>query len=136
MTRYFLDTSFLVSLEIESDQNHQRAIKIWNEVTKAPFHFVCTSYILDELVTYLNSRGFHRKAVEAGENLLLSPNVDLVHIDESRFFEAWDLFCMYEDKRFSLTDCSSFVLMRSEGLNVALSFDADFEQAGFLVNVI
>jgi len=36
-----------------------------------------TSYVFDETITYLNSRNHHEKAVEVGENILLSPTIDL-----------------------------------------------------------
>lgn len=37
------------------------------------------------------------------------------------------------DKRWSLTDCISFVTMEEFGIEVALTLDADFRQAGFQV---
>jgi predicted nucleic acid-binding protein len=35
------------------------------------------------------------------------------------------------DKSWSLTDCSSFLIMESEGIEAALTYDRHFEQAGF-----
>ena len=50
--------------------------------------------------------------------------------------ELWDrgfeLFSRCADKDWSLTDCTSFVVvMREEGLTDALTTDHHFEQAGF-----
>ncbi len=61
MRRFFLDTNFLVALELAGDQNHLNAVEIWNEVIAAPFHFVTTSYVFDEMLTFLNSRNHHRQ---------------------------------------------------------------------------
>jgi len=36
-----------------------------------------------------------------------------------------------QDKRWSFTDCTSFVLMQNLGIRKALTFDANFRQAGF-----
>ena len=97
------------------------------------FAIVTTSYIFDETITYLNSRNHHEKAVEVGENLLLSPTIELVHIDENLFFEGWTMFQKYQDKRYSLTDCTSFLVMKQKNLDIALTFDKHFSQAGFSV---
>lgn len=37
------------------------------------------------------------------------------------------------DKAWSLTDCSSFLIMQDLGITEALAFDRHFEQAGFKV---
>lgn len=102
-------------------------------IDKNSFAIVTTSYIFDETVTYLNSRNHHEKAVEVGENLLLSPTIELVHINENLFFEGWAMLQKYEDKRYSLTDCISFILMKQKGLETALTFDKHFVQAGFII---
>ncbi len=38
----------------------------------------------------------------------------------------------YADKTWGMVDCISFVLMWEEGIKEALTFDGDFEQAGFI----
>jgi predicted nucleic acid-binding protein len=37
------------------------------------------------------------------------------------------------DKGWSLTDCSSFILMEQERLTAALTYDRHFTQAGFQI---
>ena len=81
----------------------------------------------------MNSRNHHEKAVEVGENLLLSPTIEFVHIDENLFFQGWAIFQKYRDKRYSLTDCISFVAMKQKDLKIALTFDKHFYQAGFMI---
>ena len=90
-----------------------------------------TSFVFDEVVTFLNRRGRHEKAVEVGVRLLESPSVRLIHVDEPLFEAGWSYFRNRADKRYSLTDCISFVVMEREGIQDALCFDAHFEQAGF-----
>ncbi len=133
MKTLFADTSYWLALELNNDQNHERALTHWQSLIKNPFNLVTTSYIFDETVTYLNSRNHHEKAVEVGENLLLSPTIELVHIDDNLFFEGWTMIQKYQDKRYSLTDCLSFIVMKQKGLETALTFDRHFAQAGFKV---
>jgi uncharacterized protein len=131
MKTYFADTSYWLALELGDDQNHGAALEHWQNLVKTNFAIVTTSYVFDETVTYLNSRNHHGKAVEVGENLLLSPTIELVHIDENLFFEGWTMFQKYQDKRYSLTDCISFIVMKQKELDIALTFDKHFVQAGF-----
>jgi predicted nucleic acid-binding protein len=83
MNEYFLDTSYLLALELANDQNHQTAKLHWQQLTIQLPPLVTTSYIFDEVVTYFNSRGHHQKAIEVGNNLLHSPTVTLVQVDEA-----------------------------------------------------
>jgi uncharacterized protein len=55
----------------------------------------------------------------------------LIAVDDTLFREAWALFQRQQDKRYSLTDCVSFAVMKRMKLKTALSFDKHFTQAGF-----
>ena len=102
---------------------------------KSSFEIVTTTYIFDETITSLNSGGHHEKAVEVGENILFSPTIELVHVAEDLFFEGWEMFQKYSDKRYSLTDCISFIVMKQKELDTTLTFDKHFSQAGFNVQL-
>ena len=131
MTVYFLDTGFLIALEAADDQHHAAAIAAWREIRKGRVTFLTTSYVFDEVATFFNSRGHHAKAIAIGEALLNSRLVTLVHVDEPIFAEAWREFSHHSDKRYSLTDCVSFVVMKRRRIKKTLAFDKHFTQAGF-----
>jgi len=48
MTSVFLDTSYLLALELANDQNHPAAVRHWQQVSKTVPHLVTTSYVFDE----------------------------------------------------------------------------------------
>lgn len=131
MTAYFLDTGFLIALEAADDQHHSAAIKAWRDIRKARVTFVTTTYVFDEVTTFFNSKGHHAKALAIGESLLNSPLVRVVHVDEALFTQAWLDFSRHADKRYSLTDCVSFVVMKQHRIEKAFAFDKHFTQAGF-----
>jgi predicted nucleic acid-binding protein len=131
MSPLFVDTGYLLALELANDQNHSIAKQHWQSLCDALPPLITTSYVFDETVTFFNSRGYHAKAVEVGNNLLHSPSVQLIQVDETLFREGWTILQHYQDKRYSLTDCISCVLMRQLGINTALAFDRHFMQAGF-----
>ena len=61
--RLFLDSVYLIALEVENDQHHNEASKHWTTLFEVPLTLVTTSYVLDEIVTFLNSRRQHAKAI-------------------------------------------------------------------------
>jgi predicted nucleic acid-binding protein len=73
------------------------------------------------------------KAVELGDRLFNSSLVELIQVDEELLASAWEYFQRHSDKRYSLTDCLSFVVMGQRSLSEALAFDRHFVQAGFRV---
>ncbi|MBC7796108.1 MAG: PIN domain-containing protein [Pyrinomonadaceae bacterium] len=129
----FLDTSYVLALELSNDQYHKVAIEHWSVLIKSLPPLVTNSYIFDEIITYFNSRGFHAKAVEVGNRLFNSSSVTFIHVDENLFEKGWIYFQKYGDKRSSLTDCISFVTMDELKMETALTFDKHFVQAGFKV---
>lgn len=131
MSAAFLDTSYLLALELSNDQNHAAASQHWLQVRTALPRLVTTSFVFDEVVTYLNSRGHHAKAVQVGNSLLRSPSVEFIVVDDALFHAGWTFFESHADKTYSLTDCISFVVMQQRGIGAAFGFDRHFVQAGF-----
>lgn len=132
MTSLFLDANYVIALEVSDDQHHHDARQHWTKLLQSPLSLVTTSYVLDEVVTFLNNRRQHSKAVSVGNNLLTASSIQMIHVDEALFYEGWQYFEQHEDKTFSLTDCVSFVLMKRLGIAEALTFDKHFVQAGFV----
>jgi len=65
------------------------------------------------------------------ESLISSSSITTVWIDPGHFESALKLFVERKDKRWSFTDCTSFVVMRELGIPRAFSFDQNFQEAGF-----
>lgn len=131
MNAVFVDTGYLLALEIASDQHHQAATNHWQGVVTALPRLVTTSYVFSEVVTFFNSRGQHSKAIQVGNNLVQSPSVHFIHVDTALFYEGWAYFQRHQDKDYSLTDCISFLVMQKLGIRTAFAFDQHFVHAGF-----
>jgi len=132
MTSLFLDANYVIALEVSDDQHHQDARQHWTKLLETSPSFVTTSYVLAEVVTFLNNKHQHSKAVRVGNNLLTATPIRMIHVDEALFDEGWEYFQQHDDKTFSLTDCISFVLMKRLEIVEALTFDKHFLQAGFV----
>lgn len=131
MNPVLLDTSYLIALEALDDQYHKTAVAHWNGLLQNLPLLVTTSYVLDEVATFFNSRNLHSKAVETGDSILSSPSIRFIHVDESLFYDGWAYFKKHDDKSYSLTDCISFIVMNRLGIVSALTFDEHFKQAGY-----
>ena len=131
MRPVFLDTGSVIALEALDDQHHGDAIQQWRETAPELTPIVTTTYVFDEVVTFFNACGRHQKAVEVGRRLLESRVVEMIRVNEALFEAGWSRFQARPDKRYSLTDCISFVVMERRDLEEALAFDHHFEQAGY-----
>jgi uncharacterized protein len=130
MKAVFLDSSFMIALHSQRDQNHNHAAKAWGDIHPKPL-FITTTFVLDEVVSHLNRHDCHQRAVEVGEQMLRSRSISLLPVDAALLDRAWEYFVRHADKAYSLTDCISFIVMHERGLRNALTFDQHFAQAGF-----
>ena len=128
---YFLDTSYILALEIKNEDAHQKVMQNWTTLAISKPFLVTTTYIFDEVVTFLNSRNLHHKAVEIGNKFLESPDIELVEINQILFSQGWQYFQKHQDKSYSFTDCLSFLVMKDREIVSALTLDRHFHQAGF-----
>lgn len=127
----FLDTSFVIALELADERYHPVAKQYWQGLKNSSLQLVTSSYVFDEIVTFLSSRNRHDKAVEVGNRLISSPTVQIIQVDAALFSDAWQYFQKHDDKSYSLTDCISFLLMERLSIQTALTFDQHFVQAGY-----
>lgn len=134
MRMVFLDTSALVAFFDKNDANYERSRSFFRSLPKERIRVVITDYVLDECITMVLSRAGHGVAVKAGEFLLSSRIVELIWLDETVKIESWEYFRKHDDKVFSFTDCTSFVLMKKMKLKKYFGFDDDFKQAGFMLH--
>lgn len=131
MKTVFLDSSYLIALEVKRDQDHEQARDHWESISSSIPRMLTTSFVFDEVVTSLNSDGYHDKAVEIGTFLLSSKSVRFLPVGKQLFEAGWTYLQQHPDKNYSLTDCISFVVMERRKISTAFTFDHHFVQAGF-----
>ena len=124
----FLDTSYFVALAMPADALHATALK-WSECLSGPF--LTTEFVLLEVVNMLSGVGRRAKAHALLESLANNSNIRVERASSKLFHLGLRLHANRPDKSWSLTDCISFEVMRGAALTDALTYDQDFEQAGF-----
>ena len=65
--------------------------------------------------------------------ILESPNIQVIPQTRHGFLSGLGLYEKREDKRYSLTDCVSMNVMKSQSLSEVLTNDHHFEQERFRV---
>lgn len=65
------------------------------------------------------------------DDMLASPRISIVPLDSELLARSLQLMATRPDKDWSLTDCTSSMVMQDAGINEALTGDRHFEQAGF-----
>jgi len=134
MPDLFADTSGWGHLVDPTQSYHSPAATVYRMARQQGRKVVTTNYIITELVALLTSplRIPRPATVAFIEGLKTSPYVEVVHVDSTLDGQAWQLLKSHQDKKWSLVDCASFVLMRQRGIVEALTTDHHFEQAGFV----
>lgn len=134
MNEVFSDTSGWASLFLEKDPYHAKASTLITQWQQKSQSVVTTNYVLSELIVLLSSfRGQQRLAVlNYIKTIRTADWVEIVHIDETLDEKAWQLLASRLDKKWSLVDAVSFIVMQERALTEALTADHHFEQAGFV----
>ena len=133
MKRVLLDASYAIALALEDDPKHAEAVSYQEQIFQNNWRLLVSTFVMDEVVTLLNTSGQHRKAVAIGDDFLSEPMFEFVHVGHELFDRAWNLFKRRADKTWSMTDCVSFELMKEQRVSHALTFDKHFAQAGFIM---
>lgn len=125
----FADTGYWVAILSPKDQLHERARQVSKNLGQV--RILTSEMVLDELLTTLSKPPSRDTVIRGVEGILANPNVEVVPQTSIQFREAFEMYKFRPDKEWSLTDCASFVLMKSSGIREALAHDNHFTQAGF-----
>ena len=127
MTPCFVDTYFFLALLRADSAGHDRALEE-NRVNRKMF---TTWFVLLELADHLcDQKNRHLfsmilRAIEADNRF------EVIAVDSDLLLRGLELYSTRPDKNWSLTDCTSFVVMADRAITDALTGDRHFVQAGF-----
>ena len=124
----FADTLYFLALLNERDPYTKRAIAFEREFSGS---LVTSDWVLIEVADALAGsarRGALRPFIMELRN---SSKCEIIEASRDLFDRALTFFHRHSDKDWTLTDCTSFVVMRDKGIQEALTGDYHFEQAGF-----
>lgn len=133
-----VDTSAWVAAKNWRDVNHAAAAAALSDLADRRERLVTTDFVLDETYTaLLYEIGYpatvrFRREIEA---MTGKGTVTLIHVTPELQEQAWAVFERFNrDKRWSFTDCTSYAVIRQEGLTQVFAYDEHFAQMGFTVS--
>lgn len=118
------------------DGLHDRAVELFNYVqTASDITLTTTDAVLVEVLTRASKFGPHTRRAAANLALRVAddPRVAVLPQSGSLFAAGLALYRRRLDKSYSMTDCMSMVVCRSERIREVLTSDHDFEQEGFSI---
>ena len=132
MKRVFADAGYWVALLNPNDQLHRRAKELESRLKTA--RLLTTEFVLAEFLNFYAPRGraLRFAAGELARSIRAHPRIDVVASDRDLFSAGLALYAKRPDKRYSLTDCISMVVMKGRAAGEVLTQDKHFRQEGFV----
>lgn len=128
-----VDTSFVIALKNLDDEDHPRAVSLFQELLRG-IHGATytTNFVFAESISVALARMQRRTAaIGVGEMFVSTlPGgwfMRLQHVSPEQLLDAWREFRRHADKDLGLVDWTTVVLARHLGLGAIVSFDAGFD---------
>lgn len=127
MRTLFADTFYFIACVNGDDPAHFKAVGFNLDTVE----LVTTAWVLTEVGDALSAPENRLLFLNLLDALQSSPDVRIISSSDDWFKRGVQLYRQRLDKKWSLTDCISFAVMKEMKLSDALTGDHHFEQAGF-----
>jgi hypothetical protein len=124
----FADAFYFVARLNRRDQHHDRVVAFSRDFRAS---LLTTEWVLMEVADALAKSECRPRVREFVLHLREATACEIITASHELFHRALELYHQHADKEWTLTDCSSVLIMRDRGLTDVLTADRHFEQAGF-----
>ena len=133
MDDVFADACYWIAILNEGDSLHELAMLLSDNL--GPRHVVTSELVLVEVLNFFAEWGPEKRrgAVVLAQTLRDDPNVDVIELSETKFWDAVAFYNARPDQEWGLVDCASFQLMQARNIREVLTSDHHFTQAGFTI---
>lgn len=126
----FVDTSFLVAAANPRDCHYEHAVALQSALDR---QLLTTNHVLGEAWILALRRTTRDRAMQIVRRVHRSPRFTVIRPEAAIEDRAWTWLFRHDEREYSFVDAVSFEVMRSQRVTDVLTFDADFEAAGFRV---
>lgn len=129
--KIFIDTGFWIALFDKMDEHHKFAKSLIKSILN-DYHLCLSDFILFETITYLNcSAKKHELAIRFLNKIESINAISVFEVDNYIKNSALKIFKRYDDQFFSFTDCTSFIIIKEQGIMKYAGFDVHFRSMGY-----
>ncbi len=128
MSLVFADAFYFVARLNRRDQHHERVLSFSRDFRA---RLLTSDWVLMEVADALAGSLCRGRVRDFVHHLRQSSACEIIAASPELLDRALDLYQQHADKAWTLTDCTSFVIMREQDSTEALTGDRHFEQAGF-----
>ena len=128
--KYFLDSSFILALIIKTDENHEKAVELFDIIDQDCY---INHNLLNEVLTLTGRKIDIFAAKELFytliDNFTLLNEYSIAEYNENTFL-IFEKYIGENSKKakFSFTDSSIILTMKEFGINKLVSFDKEFKR--------
>jgi predicted nucleic acid-binding protein len=134
----FIDTSAIAAFVNETEFYHGDAVRIFHLLEENEYYLFVSNYVIAEAYALVLDRGKSKNvlqriqlAFQMLEWLCDEEIFGTLFVDKRIEKMARQELLKYHDKLWSITDMTSFLLMKEGEVPYFLSFDSDFNQASY-----
>jgi len=124
MYEVITDTSALIAFFVNSEKNHQAAFNFM--LQNKNMRWIILESVFDETVTWIRAKISIKASIQIGQ--ILRDEHCYANLSKEDDSATWDVFCQYDDKKWSYTDCSILVMSRRLKVNNVFAFDEHIRQ--------
>jgi uncharacterized protein len=103
-----------------------------SELKSKNVKLIITESVLFEFANALSPVEHRSKAVAFIDVIRTLSTVEIISASDELFEKSLNLYRERNDKEWSLTDCTGFIVMQELQIRHAFTSDKHFEQAGFI----
>jgi len=131
--RVLIDTGAFYAFADASDAHHADAVAIFSVLMGNRDFLFTTSFVVAETHALLLNRLNQSAATQFLQDMEEGTQISVIWVIPTDVKQARTLIYRFADKKFSLTDATSFIVMERLQLSHAFTFDRNFTQYGLTV---
>lgn len=135
MPTVLVDTAAWIALVNTRDELHSRAEQTMADLRRRNVALVTTEFVLLEVANALCTSAWRGKAIRLIDGLRSLADLQIVAADTTLLAEGWQLYRSRLDKEWSLTDCTSMIVLQKERIVQVFTYNDHHRRGSASPNV-